>query len=224
MDKKCEVIRDLLPPFLDELCSNVSKSIIKKHLNSCDSCATILNNMKNEISITSDLVQTDRLKAKKPFKQLKNVLVLSVRRAVLLGFAFILVNIGYLYYINNQKSAYEVRLLQSDLAIFEMISRGVDYSLSFQNEDFLLMFDTYNHQYLPSSEHIRETHRKSLDTIITYLYRNDWEYPETQELIKEISLFHNDLLEIINHGASVYERKEFIASELQKIENKILQR
>ena len=35
---KCEVIRDLMPLYLDECCSESSRELVEEHLKECDCC------------------------------------------------------------------------------------------------------------------------------------------------------------------------------------------
>ena len=48
MKISCEIIKDLLPLYLDGVCSNDSKALIEKHLVECDSCKAELQAMKGE--------------------------------------------------------------------------------------------------------------------------------------------------------------------------------
>ena len=43
---KCEVIRDLLPSYIDELTNNVTNEEIKKHLEECETCRQYYEEMK----------------------------------------------------------------------------------------------------------------------------------------------------------------------------------
>ena len=50
MNKECEVIRDLLPLYVDEVCSGTSRELIEEHLQDCPECSAILEKIrKNEI-------------------------------------------------------------------------------------------------------------------------------------------------------------------------------
>ena len=46
---KCEIIRDLLPLYIDDALSDVSKEEVVKHLNGCRDCKRIYEEM-NEIN------------------------------------------------------------------------------------------------------------------------------------------------------------------------------
>ena len=50
MNKECEVIRDLLPLYVDDVCSGTSRTLIEEHLQDCPECSAILEKIrKNEI-------------------------------------------------------------------------------------------------------------------------------------------------------------------------------
>lgn len=47
----CEIIRDLLPLYQDDICSEKSRIAIEKHMKECESCRTYLKRMECEIPI-----------------------------------------------------------------------------------------------------------------------------------------------------------------------------
>lgn len=49
MKIKCEIIQDLLPSYIDKLTSNESNRLVEAHLQECENCRTICNEMKQEI-------------------------------------------------------------------------------------------------------------------------------------------------------------------------------
>jgi predicted anti-sigma-YlaC factor YlaD len=46
---KCEVVRDILPLYVDNLTSEVTNKEIEKHLNECKECKGVELMMRNEI-------------------------------------------------------------------------------------------------------------------------------------------------------------------------------
>ena len=46
-NKTCNIIKDLLPSYADGLVTKETEEFVKKHLEECDSCKKIYNNMKN---------------------------------------------------------------------------------------------------------------------------------------------------------------------------------
>lgn len=47
MKYPCEMVRDLLPLYHDEVCSDSSKKIVEEHLEECESCSNLLKKMGN---------------------------------------------------------------------------------------------------------------------------------------------------------------------------------
>lgn len=70
----CAIVRDLLPSYIDDICSEESRQFVEEHVGSCDSCRNILVTMKSEVAIPDELSQMERLKEKKPFKRLSEFL------------------------------------------------------------------------------------------------------------------------------------------------------
>ena len=54
MKMECDVIRDLLPLYADEACSEKSGELVKEHLQECESCREMLNDLR-ATEVESDL-------------------------------------------------------------------------------------------------------------------------------------------------------------------------
>ncbi len=91
MNMKCDVIRDLLPLYADEVCSEESKRLVEEHLCSCGSCKEELRVMRcGEPNAIAEEVNTAQA-AEKAWKKNKVVtaekVLLSVVLLFLLGVA-----------------------------------------------------------------------------------------------------------------------------------------
>lgn len=91
---KCSIINDILPIYIDGICSQESKLLVEEHIKTCEKCKRKLENMQDEIKVCfkheyEDETNINVLKSirKKIFK--KNVLValisVAVSIAVLIG-------------------------------------------------------------------------------------------------------------------------------------------
>ena len=56
MKMDCEVIRDLLPLYADEICSDGSRRIVDEHLQECDECRELLDRLR-ETEVETHLTQ-----------------------------------------------------------------------------------------------------------------------------------------------------------------------
>ena len=50
----CEVARDLLPLYCDDVCSQESRILIDEHLKNCSDCDALLKKMKMECSASTE--------------------------------------------------------------------------------------------------------------------------------------------------------------------------
>ena len=88
---KCEIIRDLLPSYIDGLTSNESNFEIEEHLNNCKQCKEVFEEMKSEITAENIEVNKEKIK---PFKKLNK----RVLQSVLITLASCLLAVGVYFY------------------------------------------------------------------------------------------------------------------------------
>lgn len=67
---QCSVIRDLLPLYLDEVCSEDTKKLVERHLAECADCRKMLEEMRREMALPK-LSEEEQQEAKTPFKQIQ---------------------------------------------------------------------------------------------------------------------------------------------------------
>ena len=51
-NKSCDVILDLLPLYVDGVCSEESSKFVEEHISKCESCKNLLENMKDDLNIS----------------------------------------------------------------------------------------------------------------------------------------------------------------------------
>ena len=59
MKYPCNVIRDLLPLYVDEVCSAESRKMIEEHLKECSECKAYMESMSDHASKEKKLIQID---------------------------------------------------------------------------------------------------------------------------------------------------------------------
>jgi hypothetical protein len=62
MKKECGIVRDLLPLYKDEVCSDESRAFVEAHIEGCSECAKELEKIEEDITYTptEDGVKNDR--------------------------------------------------------------------------------------------------------------------------------------------------------------------
>lgn len=83
----CNIVKDLIPLYIDGCCSEESKKVVEDHIRECDDCKKLLEDMKS----SSDIITVSE--SPKTFSKL-NDWKASVLQSVLLFLSFGLITIG----------------------------------------------------------------------------------------------------------------------------------
>jgi len=83
----CNIVKDLMPLYIDGCCSEESRKIVEEHIKDCDDCRMLFEDMKSP----SDVITVSE--SPKTFSKL-NDWKASVLQSVLLFFSFALITIG----------------------------------------------------------------------------------------------------------------------------------
>lgn len=76
----CAIIKDLMPNYIDHLTSNETNETIEEHLDTCESCKKIYEEMKEEITTTDFLKEATDLS-----KFLRKTKAVAAIKAIILG-------------------------------------------------------------------------------------------------------------------------------------------
>lgn len=83
----CNIVKDLIPLYIDGCCSEESKEVVEKHISDCDDCKRLLEDMKS----SSDIITVSE--SPKTFSKL-NDWKASVLQSILLFLSFALITLG----------------------------------------------------------------------------------------------------------------------------------
>lgn len=61
---KCNIVRGLLPSYIDHLCSQDSIHFIEEHMNSCEKCREVLESMKNDVDFSDEIDEVYKVEVK----------------------------------------------------------------------------------------------------------------------------------------------------------------
>ena len=75
----CNIIKDLLPSYVDGICSGETAAAVEKHIESCVECKLIMHMMQQP---TRHIIETDVEVAKEPFKRINKKRRLQVITAI----------------------------------------------------------------------------------------------------------------------------------------------
>lgn len=90
MNISCEIIKDLLPLYHDDVCSEDSKKAVEEHFEHCERCRDELRAMDSELPITN---RTENLSEAEAVKKLSKHWKKGMIKSVLKGAFFTLVTV-----------------------------------------------------------------------------------------------------------------------------------
>lgn len=99
MKNECDLVKDLLFSYNDNILSNTSKELVEEHLKECSECKKILEEIKQESNEKKQVKEIDFLKSIKKNINKKNIIIL---------FAFILLIIIILFNVQVYKNYNEI--------------------------------------------------------------------------------------------------------------------
>ncbi len=96
----CDIINDLIPLYIDNICTGDSRKLIEEHIKSCNKCSQKLEDMKNPIAYPQI---SDECESKEPFKKIKKKVRIRLIMAVIItacivgSLMFAVQEVGWLY-------------------------------------------------------------------------------------------------------------------------------
>ncbi len=123
----CNVIKDLIPLYIDECCSDESKRIVEEHFNTCEECKKLYEEMKTP----DETVPADFL----PVKLGKlNDWKASVLQSVLLFVSFAVITAGVAIEASTPMG------ISNNLAAFNIVVPATGFMLSLANWYFVRLY------------------------------------------------------------------------------------
>lgn len=107
MKNECDIIKDLLFSYNDDILSNTSKELVEEHLKNCEECKKVLEEIKKESVQKNQSKEIDFLKNIKKNINKKNIIILVVFIVLIIIVFF---NIQVYYNYNEIASTMEVYL------------------------------------------------------------------------------------------------------------------
>lgn len=156
MGNKCNIVRDLLPSYIDNLCSKESIFFIEEHMNSCKECREVLESMKNDVDLNDEIDQAYKVKVKRPFqkvsrffksqKKLTNYLLIATLFSLLLGVIFLFHSI--IKYSEHKDEVTKLETVEEDKGaimddVFRILGSSTEVNKN-EEEQLLTIFKKYS--------------------------------------------------------------------------------
>jgi len=123
----CNIVKDLLPLYIDGCCSGESEKAVEEHIRTCTECKTLLEDMNAPTDLT---VGAD---APKPFRKLKQWQA-SILQSALLVLSFALITVGVAFEAQTPAGA------ANGLWAFTLVIPATGFMLSLANWYFINLY------------------------------------------------------------------------------------
>lgn len=101
MKNECYIVRDLLPSYIDSLCSVETSEFVERHIITCEQCSQILNQMRDAFDMPEQMEIPAIMDQKKPFQKIAYFLNAQKDYTIFLRTTFwvsLVVTVGFFIY------------------------------------------------------------------------------------------------------------------------------
>ena len=229
MNYSCGIIRDLLPLYIDDVCSDESKSAVENHLSECEKCRQYYEAMKstdgfakNQNDNSEDIKMADSLKKIKTKinRKTRNVIIGAAAAVVLTAIAFYtlfsvpLIEID-LSDISVSAEVYPINEFESGLTVDDDSVR-ISYGEAYADDTYRITVPSMPEANIALSEEVMENNGYA--TVIS------WSSPYIMQVSSWMEDSDSDTLyitsfktTILNNKASNYTTKQLEFREINKI-------
>lgn len=163
MKKNCNIVKDLLPLYVDEVCSKESKDLVEEHLNTCKSCQKELEDLKDDLGYSND-TEVNVFKRFLKSINLKITIITTIISCLALGpmiFTILYFCTNYEFSIGYDKGMYVYPYGEGNDWQLDFMSKrqGQEYSdivkINENGEDVYLIFITWKttiSEYFPRKD------------------------------------------------------------------------
>ncbi|MBR3819751.1 MAG: zf-HC2 domain-containing protein [Clostridia bacterium] len=124
----CNIIKDLIPLYIDECCSDESSEEVKKHIENCAECKKIFESMTNNITQEEATFEAKKCTKINDWKA-------SIMQSVLFLLSFLLITLGV--YVEAGVGSYD---WGNGLTAFNVVVPATGFMLSLTNWYFVKLY------------------------------------------------------------------------------------
>lgn len=159
MDISCDIIRDLLPLYAEDMVSEASKNMVDEHLCRCDECTKILYDMKKDTPIPMEIGTEPLSKVRKTIIRRRALSVMASVFSLITLASFVITYLFTPFQLTKEQALDDFYVREDGAVVIDYSSAVVGRSLSGHNENWFI------HQYSTRYDIWKGENRKSLEEI-----------------------------------------------------------
>ena len=139
----CDIINDLIPLYIDNICTEDSCKLIEEHMKNCKKCNQKLEDMKNPIEYPQ---MSEQWESKEPFKKIKKkvriqlILTVIITGCIVGSFMFATQEVGWLhsYFHPKSEATIENEINQTEWSQVKVSNNGyLNFSSIFYKKEMI---------------------------------------------------------------------------------------
>lgn len=139
-NKDCNLVKDLLPNYIDKVTSSETNNFIEEHLKNCDECRKSFENMSEEMKIDYKSKNDKKINI---FRKVNNKIILLKTIILVIVFIFIIIFIRKLVIINNiEDMASKSNFNNYSKVMIETTEKYISKTEYYQNNDNFIKINT----------------------------------------------------------------------------------
>lgn len=204
----CKIVQDLLPNYIEKMTDSETNKYIEHHIDNCQSCQTILNNMTIDISSSNAYGEMCEIQYIKKFKNKMNRLKFILAIICLFIIVLFLIFIGKKFFILLDIS--NKSLANQDFSNFHIVQYYYYEGSITKMEQFKLNNkNKFSFTMETADGFISQTIYKDENSETTYLEKNNQKYVQlntnlNRELVKNNVLYSHKLFDILKYSISAH--------------------
>lgn len=172
MKISCNIIRDLLPLYAEDLASEDTRSLVEEHLGVCEDCTNVLNTMKTAAPIPVEASPESLDKVKKIIRRRRAVSVMAAVMTVITIASAVFTYMFTPFQLTKDQALDDFYVREDGAVVLDYSPYVIGRSLSGMNENWFI------HQYSTRYDMWKGDNRKSIEE----LYGSDGIITEEEKL------------------------------------------
>jgi hypothetical protein len=120
----CDVVKDIIPLYVENMCSEDSRNIVEEHISKCEDCKNYLDEMKKMNTISADININPLLKIRSTLRKKKIHAIILTTMVSLMFFVIMVVFLTEPEYIPYSEEAITINE-QGDASVLALFGEGV---------------------------------------------------------------------------------------------------
>ena len=159
MKISCDVIRDLLPLYAEDLASEDSSILIEEHLCNCDPCSAVFRELKKEAPVPMETVPESLSKVKKNIRRRRVLSVMAAVITVITLVSFVITWLFAPFQLTMEQALDDFYVREDGAVVLDYSPYVIGRSMSGMNENWFI------YQYSTRYDTWKGDNRKSIDEL-----------------------------------------------------------